>query len=104
VVSIFSGLLICTGFPMLSFVIVTTIVQVMQLGQFTNEATNALSHPPNTVVSHSALRAFTEVSIVSSSVLHRTISLNSLISHIFLCRGSARVLDDWHFAVTVLDP
>jgi hypothetical protein len=103
VVSIFSGLLICTGFPVLSFVIVTTIVQATQLGQFANEATDALSHPPNTIASHSMLRAFVEVSMVSSSVLHRTISLNSLISRIFLCRGSARVLDGWRFVVTVSD-
>jgi hypothetical protein len=66
-------------FPELSFIIVTTVVQAMQLGWFANEATNALSHPSNTVASHSALRAFTEVSMVSISVLHRTISRNSLI-------------------------
>jgi hypothetical protein len=100
----FSGLLICMGFPVLSFIIVTTVVQAMQLVRFTNEATDALSHPPNTIASHNALCAFTEVSLVSSSVLHRTISLNSLISRIFLCRGSARVLDGWRFAVTVSDP
>jgi hypothetical protein len=92
------------GFSVLSFIIVTTVVHATQLGRFANEATDALSHPPNTVVSHSALRAFVEVSMISSSVLHRTISLNSLISRIFLCRGSARVLDDWRFAVTVSDP
>jgi hypothetical protein len=88
----------------LSFIIVTTIVQATQLGRFANEATDALSHPPNTIASHSALRGFAEVSMVSSSVLHRTISLNSLISCIFLCRGSARVLDGWCFAVTVSEP
>jgi hypothetical protein len=88
----------------LSFVIVTTVVPATQLGWFANEATDALSHPSNTVASHSVLRAFTKVSMVSSSVLHRTISLNSLISRIFLCRGSTRVLDGWRFAVTVLDP
>jgi hypothetical protein len=82
----------------------TIVVQETQLGRFANEATNALSHPPNTVASHSALRAFTEVSMVSSFILHRTISLNSLISHIFLCRGSVRVLDGWCFTATVLDP
>jgi hypothetical protein len=100
----FFGLLICMNFPVLSFVIVTTVVQATQLGRFINEATDALSHPPNTIVSHSVLRAFTEVSMVSSSVLHHTISLNSLISRIYLCRGSARVLDSWRFAVTVSDP
>jgi hypothetical protein len=42
--------------------------------------------------------------MVSSSVLHHTISLNYLISRIFLCRGSARVLDGWRFIVTVSDP
>jgi hypothetical protein len=100
----FSRLLICTGFPVLSFVIVTTVVQATQLGRFANEATDALSHLPNTVTSHSALRAFAEVSMVSSSVLHRTISLNSLISRIFLCRGFARVLHGWCFTVTVSGP
>jgi hypothetical protein len=58
---------------------VTTVVQATQLGRFANETTDALSHPPNTVASHSVLRAFTEVSMVSISVLHHTISLNSLI-------------------------
>jgi hypothetical protein len=75
----FSKLLICTGFSELLFIIVTTVVQATQLGRFTNEATDALSHPPNTVASHSVLRAFAGVSMVSISVLHRTISLNSLI-------------------------
>jgi hypothetical protein len=92
------------GFSVLSFVIVTIVVQATQLGRFTNEATNTLSHPPNTIASHGSLHAFAEVSMVSTSVLHRTISLNSLISRIFLCRGSARVLDGWRFAVTVSDP
>jgi hypothetical protein len=63
----------------LSFLIVTTVVQATQVGRFANEATDALSHPPNTVVSHSVLCAFAEVSMVSIFVLHRTISLNSLI-------------------------
>jgi hypothetical protein len=88
----------------LSFIIVTTVVQVTRLGWFTNEATDALSHPPNTIVSHTVLSAFTEVSMVSSSVLHCTISLNSLISRIFLCRGSTRVFNSWRFTITVSDP
>jgi hypothetical protein len=67
------------SFLELSFIIVTTVVQAMQLGRFTNEATDALGHPPNTVVSHIVLRAFAEVSMISISVLHCTISLNSLI-------------------------
>jgi hypothetical protein len=75
----FSELLICTDFLDLSFIIVTTIVHATLLGRFTNEATDALSHPPNTVASHSALRAFAEVSMVSISILQHTISLNSLI-------------------------
>jgi hypothetical protein len=58
---------------------VTTVVQATELGRFTNEATDVLSHPPNTVTSHNMLRAFTEVGMVSISVLHWTISLNSLI-------------------------
>jgi hypothetical protein len=92
------------GFLVPSFIIVTTVVHVTQLGLFANEATDALSHPPNTVASHNALCAFAEVSMVSSSVLHCTILLNSLISCIFLSRGSARVLDGWCFTVTVSDP
>jgi hypothetical protein len=88
----------------LSFVIVTIVVQATQLGRFANEATDALSHPPNTIASHSVLHAFAEVSMVSSYVLHRTILLNSLISRIFLCRGSTRVLDGWCFTVTISDP
>jgi hypothetical protein len=35
-----------------------------------NEATDALSHPPNSAVSHSVLDAFVEVSMVCISVLH----------------------------------
>jgi hypothetical protein len=88
----------------LLFLIVTTVVQATQLGWFANEATDALSHPPNTFASHSMLRAFAEVSMVSISILQRTISLNSLVWRIFLCRGSARVLDGWRLAVTVSDP
>jgi hypothetical protein len=65
-----------------------------------NEAAGALSHPSNFAASHSMLRAFTKVSIVSISQLHPNVSLNSLYCHSFLCRGSARVLDSWHFAAT----
>jgi hypothetical protein len=86
------------------FIIATIVIQVMQLEQFVNEAADALSHPSNTATSHSVLRAFTQVSMVSISVLHRTISLNSLHWRIFLCRGSARVLNGWCFVATVSDP
>jgi hypothetical protein len=67
----------------LKLTIVTTVVQVMQLGQFANEAADALSHPPNSTVSHSVLCAFIEVSMVSTSVLHPNVSLNSLYCHLF---------------------
>jgi hypothetical protein len=53
-------------------------LQATQLGRFTNEAADAQSHPPNTAASHKALRAFTEVSMISISVLNPNISLNSL--------------------------
>jgi hypothetical protein len=46
------------------------------------------------------LHAFTEVSMVSISVLHPNVSLNSLYCRLFLCRGPTRVLDDWRFAAT----
>jgi hypothetical protein len=75
-----------------------------QLGWFRNEATDALSHPPNSAASHSMLRAFTEVSMVCIFILHPNVSLNSLYYHLFLCRGSARVLDGWHFIATVSEP
>jgi hypothetical protein len=55
----------------LSFIIMTTVVHATQLGRFTNEATNALSHPLNTVASHSVIRAFAKVSMVSIFVLYR---------------------------------
>jgi hypothetical protein len=79
---------------------VTTIVQVTQLGRFTNEAADALSHPPNSAASHSVLRAFAKVRMVSTSVLHPNVSLNSLYCRSFLCRGSTRVLDGRHFTAT----
>jgi hypothetical protein len=49
----------------------TTVVHATQLGRFTNEATNALSHPLNTVASHNVIRAFAKVSMVSIFVLYR---------------------------------
>jgi hypothetical protein len=88
----------------LKFIIVTTVVHVTQLERFTNEAADALSHPLNSTASHNTLRAFTEESIISISLLHRIVSLNSLYCHSFLCRGSARVLDGWHFSVTASEP
>jgi hypothetical protein len=51
----------------LKFIRVTTIVQSMQLGRWANKASEVLSHPPNSAESHSALRSFTEVSMVSIS-------------------------------------
>jgi hypothetical protein len=88
----------------LKFIIVTIVVQAMQLGRFTNEAADALSHPLNSVMSHNALRAFAEVSMVSIFVLHPNVSLNSLYYHLFLCRGSTRVLGSWHFTATTSEP
>jgi hypothetical protein len=66
---------------------------VTQLGQLANEAGDALSHLPNSVVSHSALCAFAEVSMVSISLLHPNVSLNYLYCRLFLYGGSTRVLD-----------
>jgi hypothetical protein len=88
----------------MKFIIGTIVVQAMQLGQFTNEATNALIHPPNSATSHSALCAFAEVSMISIFILHPNVSLNSLYCHLFLCRGSIRVLDGWCFIATASEP
>jgi hypothetical protein len=62
-----------------TLMVVVGMTMKNQFGWFANEATDALSHPSDTVASHSALRVFAEVSMVSISILHRTISLNSLI-------------------------
>jgi hypothetical protein len=86
------------------FLIITNAAQVTQLGQLENEASDALRHSPNSVTSYNALRAFIEVSMVSISLIHLNISLNYLYCRLFLCRGSARVLDDWHFAATASEP
>jgi hypothetical protein len=43
----------------------TTVVQSLQLGQWAKEASEVLSHPPNSAKSHNALRSFAEVSMVS---------------------------------------
>jgi hypothetical protein len=51
----------------LKFKHVTTIVQSMQLGRWANEASEVLSHPSNSVKSHSALHSFAKVSMVSIS-------------------------------------
>jgi hypothetical protein len=75
----------------------------MQLGRFTNEASEVLSHPPNSAESHNTLRSFAEVSMVSISWLHPNIGLNSIYCHLFLCRGSAKVLDGWCFTATALE-
>jgi hypothetical protein len=84
----------------MKFIIVTTIVSATQLGRFVNEATDALNHPLNSATSHSALHAFTEVSMVSIFILHPNVLLNSLYYCLFLCRGFVRVLDGWCFAAT----
>jgi hypothetical protein len=39
----------------------------MQLGRWANKASEVLSDPPNSAESHSALRSFTEVIMVSIS-------------------------------------
>jgi hypothetical protein len=67
VVSIFFHTSIMYGFCPLSFIIVTTVVQAMQRGRFINEVTDALSHPLSSVTSHTVLRAFAEVSMISIS-------------------------------------
>jgi hypothetical protein len=92
VVSIFSYFY-CVWFLTLKFLIVTTVVQATQLGRFTKEATDTLSHPLNSVTSHSSLRAFTEVSMVSICILHPNVLLNYLYCILFLCRGCTRVLE-----------
>jgi hypothetical protein len=51
----------------LKLIRVTTVVQSMQLGRWANEASEVLSHPSNSAESHSALRSFAEVRIVSIS-------------------------------------
>jgi hypothetical protein len=51
-------------------------LQALQLGRFTNEAGNMLSHPPNSAASHNALRAFAEVSLVSIFFVHRNVLSN----------------------------
>jgi hypothetical protein len=63
-------------FLKVKFLIVSNVIHATQLGQFMNKAADALSHPPNSAVSHSALRAFAEVSMVS------------IYCCSFLCRGS----------------
>jgi hypothetical protein len=88
----------------MKFIIVATVVHVMQLGWFTNEATDTLSHPSNSTASYSALRGFAEVSMVSIFILHPNVLLNSLYCRLFLCRGSARVLNNWCFTVTASEP
>jgi hypothetical protein len=103
VVSIFSYFY-CVRFLTLKFLIVTTVVHATQLGWFINEAANALSHPPNSVASHSTLHAFTEVNMIYISELFPNVSLNYLYCCLFLCRGSARVLNDCHFTATALEP
>jgi hypothetical protein len=103
VVSIFSYFY-CLLFLKLKFLIMPNVIQVTQLGQFTNEAADTLSHPSNSAAYHSVLRAFTEVSLVSISLLHPNVSLNSLYCCSFLCRGSTRVLDDWCFTATASQP
>jgi hypothetical protein len=82
------------------FLIVSNVIQATQLVRFANEAADTLSNPLNSVASHSALRVFVDVSMVSISLLHPNVSLNSLYYCAFLCRGSSRVLNDWHFTAT----
>jgi hypothetical protein len=91
-------------FLKVKFLIVSNVVQAMQLGRFANEADDALSHPLNSAVSHSALHAFNEVSMVSIFLLHPNVSLNSLYCHSFLCRGSTRVLKGWCLTATASEP
>jgi hypothetical protein len=82
----------------------SNVIQATQLGWFMNEAADTLSHPLNSVASHSALRAFVEVSMVSIFLFYPNVSLNSLYYRSFLCRESARVLDGWCFTATTSEP
>jgi hypothetical protein len=66
----------CLCSSKLKFLIATNVLQATQLGRSTNEAGNALSHPPNSAASHSALRAFAEVSMVCIFLVHRNVSSN----------------------------
>jgi hypothetical protein len=54
----------CLVILKLKFLIMTNVAQATQLGRLTNEVNDALSHPPNSIASHNALHAFTEVSLV----------------------------------------
>jgi hypothetical protein len=63
VVSIFYIHCICS--LKLKFICVITVVQSMQLGWFTNEASEVLSHPPNSAEAQSVFHSFAEVSMVS---------------------------------------
>jgi hypothetical protein len=51
----------------LKFIHVNTVVQSMQLGRWANEASEVLSHPPNSAESHIVLRSFADVSMVLMS-------------------------------------
>jgi hypothetical protein len=51
-------------------------LQALQLGWFTDEASNVLSHPPNSVASHNVLRDFVKVSMVSIFLVHRNVLSN----------------------------
>jgi hypothetical protein len=57
----------CIRILKLKLIHVTTVVQSMQLGRWVNEASEVLSHQPNSAESHSALRSFIEVRMVSIS-------------------------------------
>jgi hypothetical protein len=57
----------CVRALKLKFIRVITVIKLMQLGWWANEASEVLNHPPNSVESHSALRSFVEVSMVSIS-------------------------------------
>jgi hypothetical protein len=60
----------------LKFLIATNVIQATQLRWFANEASDTLSHPPNSAASHSALHAFAEVSMVCIFLVHRKVSSN----------------------------
>jgi hypothetical protein len=55
-------------------------LQALQLGQFTNETGNALSHSPNSTTFQNVLRAFAEVSMVSIFLVQRNVSLIDYIA------------------------
>jgi hypothetical protein len=60
----------------LKFLIVTIVLQTMQLGRFTNEVGKALSQSPDTTASHNGIRACAKVRMVCIFLVHHKVSSN----------------------------